>query len=186
MMDCNHTRCGDHGMVRSLGPTRRQFVKLASLGAGASLMLASNPAEAGAADALLLSCMDYRLVDDIVRFMDSKGLTNKYDHVIIAGASAGATAEKFSHWNQTFWTHLQVAIDLHKVHQVIIIDHRDCGAFKIAYGEEHTKDPGIEHAVHAAVLMPLALEIRQKYPTMHVETYLMALDGTVESMGMHT
>jgi hypothetical protein len=170
---------------RPNGISRRRFVKLGSLGAGASLLLSANPAHAGAADALLLSCMDYRLVDDLVRFMDSKGLTDKYDHVILAGGGAGATAEKFSSWNKTFWEHLQVAIDLHKVHKVIVVDHRDCGAYKIAYGEEHTKDPALERAVHAAVLMPLALEIRQKYPDLHVETYLMALDGTVETIGEH-
>lgn len=165
--------------------SRRSFVKLGSLGLGASLLFSPSPARAGAADALLLSCMDYRLVDDLVRFMDSKGLTDKYDHVILAGAAAGATAEKFSSWNKTFWEHLQVAIDLHKVHKVIVVDHRDCGAYKIAYGPEHTKDPALERAVHAAVLLPLALEIRQKYKDLHVETYLMALDGTVEPIGEH-
>lgn len=164
---------------------RRSFIKIASLGLGASILLGTNPAKAGAADALLLSCMDYRLVDDLVRFMDSKGLTDKYDHVIVAGASAGATAEKFSSWNKTFWEHLQVAIDLHKIHKVIVVDHRDCGAYKIAHGEEHTRDPALERAVHAAVLLPLALEIRQKYPDLHVETFLMSLDGTVEPVGEH-
>ena len=179
---CNSVRIG-HPNNQNPSPNRRQFVRLATVGAGASLFLGANPARAGAADALLLSCMDYRLIDDLVRFMDSKGLTDKYDHVILAGASAGATAEKFSSWNQTFWSHLQVAIDLHKVHKVIIVDHRDCGAFKIAYGEEHTKDAALERSVHAAVLLPLSLEIRQKYPKLHVETYLMALDGTVEPIG---
>ena len=78
--------------------------------------------------------MDYRLVDDLVKFMDGKGMTNKYDHVILAGASAGAMHGKFAAWHETFWSHLAVAIDLHKTHKVMIIDRRNCGAYKIALG----------------------------------------------------
>ena len=37
------------------------------------------------AKAMLLSCMDFRLLDDITRFMDSRGYTNNYDQFILAG-----------------------------------------------------------------------------------------------------
>jgi hypothetical protein len=75
---------------------RRNFLRLAALGAGAAVMsLAPRPASAGQTDALLLSCMDYRLVDDITRYMDSRGMANKYDHIILAGASLGAVTGKY-------------------------------------------------------------------------------------------
>ena len=129
-----------------------------------------------------LSRMDYRLVDDLVKFMDGKGMANKYDHVILAGASAGAMHGKFAAWHETFWSHLAVAIDLHKTHKVMIIDRRNCGAYKIALGPDHTKDPAIELSAHAAILMPLAGKIWEKHAHLDVETYLMAIDGTVEGV----
>jgi hypothetical protein len=33
--------------------------------------------------------MDFRLIDDIVRFMDGKGYNNNYDQFILAGGSLG-------------------------------------------------------------------------------------------------
>ncbi len=38
---------------------------------------------------LLLSRMDARLLDDTVSFMDRYNLTNRYDHVVFAGAALG-------------------------------------------------------------------------------------------------
>lgn len=181
MKDCNHFTVADACMDKvHIG--RRDFVKLATLGAGLSLFFGAAPARAGKTDALLLSCIDYRLVDDLVRFMDSKGHTDKYDHFVLAGASAGASHEKFKAWHETFWSHLQVAIDLHKIHKVIVIDHRDCGAYKIAIGPDHAKDPAKELKAHAAILLPFAASIKKKHKQLEVETYLMAVDGTVEEV----
>jgi hypothetical protein len=175
---CNH----DAGLV-DVQPGRRQFLKLATLGAGVTLLFGANPAAAsGGTEALLLSCMDYRLVDDFVKFMDSKGLTNKYDHVVLAGASAGAAHETFKDWHATFWSHLQVAIDLHKIHKVMVIDHRDCGAYKIAIGADHVKDPVVEFGAHAKIITALAGMIKEKHPELAFEAYLMAIDGTVEAV----
>jgi hypothetical protein len=162
---------------------RRRFIRLAALGAGASLFLGKAPAAfAGQAEALLLSCMDYRLADELARYMDTRGLTNRYDHVILAGASAGVMHDKFKDWHGTFWGHLAAAIELHKVHRVIVIDHRDCGAYKMAFGAEHAADPDVELAVHGAVLGKLAQQIKEKHPNMAVETHLMALDGSVTTI----
>lgn len=159
--------------------SRRKFITLAALGGGLTLM-APRAAFSGQADALLLSCMDYRLVDDVVRYMDQRGMTNKYDHVILAGASLGAVADKLADWHKTFWQHLKVAIDLHHVHKVIILDHRDCGAYKLVMGPEHAKDPDTERKAHAEVLGKLRAAVLKEYPNMEVETLLMALDGGVE------
>lgn len=124
--------------------------------------------------------MDYRLTDDIVRYMDGRGMTDKYDHVVLAGASLGALTNKFTEWGKTFRDHLHVAIDLHQIHQVIILDHRDCGAYKTILGEDFAKDPAKETQVHAQYLGRLAADISVLHPDLAVETLLMNLDGSVE------
>ena len=131
-------------------------------------------------EALLLSCMDYRLTDQTARYMAGRGLKDKYDHIILAGAALGALTEKFPAWNQTFWDHVGVASDLHKIRKIIVLDHRDCGAYKVLLGEDFAKDPAKETAIHASHLKRLAKMIQEKYPALGVELLLMALNGKVE------
>jgi hypothetical protein len=90
---------------------------------------------------LAVSCMDLRLLDQIVDFMDQEGLTNRYDQVIFAGASLGALGvpgyeyckspkKNYSGWKNTFLDHLDAAYALHHIKDVVIIEHRDCGAYE--------------------------------------------------------
>ena len=165
---------------------RRQFCRLAALGCGAALFEVARPyrtaSASGAVDALLLSCMDYRLVDDTERYMAGRGLRDKYDHIVLAGASLGALTDKYPDWGRTFWEHLDVAIQLHQVHKVMVVDHRDCGAYKTILGEDLAKDPSRETTVHGTQLKALREQIKKKHAALEVELLLMALDGKVEAV----
>jgi carbonic anhydrase len=165
---------------------RRKFIQLAALGGGASLLAASSflpqAHAAGKTEALLLSCMDFRLMDDIERYMTSRGLRDKYDHIILAGASLGAITDKFPAWNKTFWEHLDIAIKLHNINTVIVLDHRDCGAYKVILGPEHAKDKNIERNTHAEQLNKLKTQIAKKHSNLKIETLLMSLDGKVDTI----
>ena len=154
---------------------------MAVLGAGVSLLARVPWARAaGPTDALLLSCMDYRLVDDVERYMAGRKLRDRYDHVVLAGASLGAVTDRYPAWKQTFWDHLDIAIQLHRIHTVILLDHRDCGAYKVILGAEHAKDPGTEREAHATQLRTLKTQIVARHASLKVEMLLMALDGSVE------
>jgi hypothetical protein len=139
------------------------------------------PAGTGQADALLLSCIDYRLPGKIARYMEGRGLAANYDHVILAGASLGATNTVYPHWGKSFWDHLDLAIKLHSIRRVIILDHRECGSYRVIFGTNLSGDE--EKAQHARELHRLAREIQAAYPQISVETLLMALDGSVETVG---
>src|SRR4029077_12947096 len=117
---------------------------IATLGGGAALVGVVHPRHvlaAGTTDALLLSCMDYRLVSETERYMTDRGMKGKYDHVVLAGASLGAITDKYRAWGTTFREHLDVAIALHQVHKVIVLDHRDCGAYQTILGEDLAGNP---------------------------------------------
>jgi carbonic anhydrase len=124
--------------------------------------------------------MDYRLVDDIVRYMEGRGLTNKYDHAVLAGAALGALQQKKRAWGATFWEHVDVAIQLHSIHKVIVMDHRDCGAYRVFLGEKAVADVASETKVHTAKLRELGKAIRRKHRKIEVELLLMDLQGQVE------
>lgn len=172
--------------IQSSGFTRRNFLQLVVLGGGATLLASMLPAgvanAAGNTDALLLSCMDFRLMDDIERYMSGRGLRKKYDHIVLAGAALGAVTDKYPAWNKTFWDHIGLAVDLHHIHKVIVIDHRDCGAYKVILGEDFARDPTKEKKVHSEKLKELAKLIKKKHPKLEVELLLMSLNGKVESI----
>lgn len=176
--------CLEHALLDQ-AVDRRRFITRLSLGGGALLLSTVAPGLARAAgntEALLLSCMDFRLVDDTERWMATKGLKNKYDHVILAGASLGALNSKFPEWGKTFWGHLDVAIKLHHIKKVMILDHRDCGAYKVILGEDFGKDKQKENDIHARQMKELKARIVKKYPDLGVEMALMALDGKVDEV----
>ncbi|OGP49875.1 MAG: hypothetical protein A2Y79_02735 [Deltaproteobacteria bacterium RBG_13_43_22] len=172
--------------IQSTGLARRKFLQVAVLGGGATLLASMLPAgvsnAAGNTDALLLSCMDFRLMDDIERYMSGRGLRNKYDHIVLAGAALGAVTDKYPAWNRTFWDHVGLAVDLHHIHKVIVMDHRDCGAYKVILGDDFAKDPAKEKKVHSEKLKELAKLIKKQHPKLEVELLLMSLDGKVESI----
>jgi carbonic anhydrase len=177
-----HTDCSCQDMT---GMTRRGFLNKVALGAGVAMFASFAPRvslAAGSTEALLLSCMDYRLIDDIVRYMDGRGMTDKYDHVVLAGASLGVLNDKNTAWGQTFWDHVDVALQLHHIHKIIVMDHRDCGAYKVFLGPDHAKDAATEFESHAAKLRALQAQIKAKFPQLEVELLLMALDGSVASV----
>ena len=174
----------DCGCIQHAAHPRRSFLKLATFGAGAALLSAGLPMPSaragGQAEVLLLSCMDYRLLDDIARYMDGRGLTDKYDHVILAGASLGALVDAKPEWGATFWNHVDVAKDLHHIKKVMIIDHRDCGAYKVFIGPDTAKDRETETRFHTEQLRKLADALAARHSDLSVELLLMSLDGTVE------
>lgn len=77
------------------------------------------------ADVLLLTCMDFRFFLTIAEIM--KGI--KYDHVVLAGAALGVVQDQREWWGKTFFDHLDLAVDLHNVKNVFVMEHRDCGAY---------------------------------------------------------
>lgn len=163
---------------------RREFVKLATLGAGVALFgsfSAKTAWASGAAEAVVLTCMDYRLVDKTVKYLDSLDhMQGEYDHIVLAGASLSVVTDKYPAWAQTFWDHVKIAIDLHHVKEVIVVDHRDCGAYKLVYSKDLAATPKDETEIHTSNLKKIFKVLKEKYPAVEVRLALMALDGSVD------
>ena len=135
----------------------------------------------GPYDAMVLSCIDPRIIDQVHYYMDvTSGLRCKYSQFTIAGAAVGVIAPAFRTWHETFWENLSSSISLHKIRKVIAIDHRDCGAAKIAYGDRSISTPAIETLTHKRVLDEFRHQVSYRNPDLEVVTALMALDGSIE------
>jgi carbonic anhydrase len=94
---------------------------------------------------LLLTCMDYRYPHMIVSTMDASGLRGKYDQLILAGAGLGVNHTEA--WQTTFFDQLRFAIKHHHVRQLMILEHRDCGAYREFLGIT-PDDPAKERQAH--------------------------------------
>ncbi|HEX5321372.1 MAG TPA: carbonic anhydrase [Stellaceae bacterium] len=139
-------------------------------------------AAGGNYEAMLLSCMDPRMQEPVRDYLAKRGLTGKYSQFTFAGAAIGVVAPKFSDWHKTFWDNLAASIQLHNLKSVIAIDHRDCGAAKIAYGDKKVATPDLETEIHRAALAEFREESTKRHPKLAVETMLMALDGSVVTL----
>ncbi len=72
------------------------------------------------------------------------------------------------------------AKQLHAIKKVILVDHRDCGAYKVAFGKDYKGEGAAETAQHKQVMEKLKAEMAKKHPDLQTEFYLMALDGKAE------
>ena len=68
---------------------------------------------AHSANCFAVTCMDFRLVDDSVYFMNSLGLNNNYDQFMLAGSSLGFTQDKYPEWGKTLLEHMFIGESLH-------------------------------------------------------------------------
>ncbi len=82
--------------------------------------------------AMVLSCMDPRFQHLVHNHLKKKKLTGKFSAFTIAGSAVGVTHNKFKQWHKTFYDNLATSIQLHKIEKLIVINHQDCGAAKIA------------------------------------------------------
>jgi len=171
------TCCGD--LLRNRFD-RRRFLHL-SVGAG---LMAAMPTLALAAegnyDAMFVTCIDPRFPEPYFNYMKSRGMVGKYSQFTFAGASIGVVAPAFKNWAPAFWDNLAASMQLHHIPKVIAMNHRDCGAAKIAYGAEKVANRAIETETHKAALMEFKKQVGEKQPSLKVELGLMALDGKVE------
>jgi hypothetical protein len=172
---------------------RRRFLELAGTAGAAALVstginlgVTKVPtlfAAGGNVEALVLSCMDFRLVNEVGFVLNEHGLVNKYDQVILAGATLGVATDKYPAWAETFWNHLDLAIKLHSIKRVIAVDHRDCGAYKLVFNKDYGKLPDEETQIHTKVMTDFRELVKRKQPTVDVELLLMWIDGHVQPIG---
>lgn len=134
------------------------------------------------ADYLVISCMDFRLVDELERFMTARGLRDKYDYLILAGAGLGADNTSYPYWDKTFLDHLKLSMDLHKIKGVIIVDHRNCGLYAKLFGKQIESTRNTETLAHQTQCIKLRHLIHSKYPHLKVECLLMDIDAKVETL----
>ena len=128
--------------------------------------------------AMVLSCMDPRFQHLVYSYLKKKKLTGKYSAFTIAGAAVGVTHNKFKKWHKTFYDNLATSIQLHKIEKLIVINHKDCGAAKIANGKKEFS-PVNEKKIHKESFSKIKRQIKKRFPKLKVELNLISLDSKI-------
>ena len=87
----------------------------------------------------------------------------------------GVTHSKFKKWHQAFLDNLKTSIKLHKIEKLIVINHEDCGAIKLAVNKKNY----IENDIHTNAFLKLEKMINKKFPKIKLEFYIIKLDQKV-------
>ena len=128
--------------------------------------------------AMVLSCMDPRFQHLVYNYLKKKKLIGKYSAFTIAGAAVGVTHSKFKKWHNTFYDKLATSIQLHKIEKLIVVNHKDCGAAKIANGKKKFS-PFNEKKIHKESFSKIKKQIKKRFPKLKVELNFISLNSKI-------
>lgn len=123
------------------------------------------------AKAIVLHCMDYRFIHDLVHFMKEEGLDRQYDDVSAAGATKNIV-DPYDHTDKEFiLRQIELAKKLHGITTVYLINHRDCGGYGKIFNS-----PQEEFDRHVRDLKTAQQIIIERFEGLTVKTILAAVD----------
>jgi carbonic anhydrase len=109
------------------------------------------------ADALIIHCMDFRFQDPFEKFVKKQNFVNGCDHVVLAGGVKD---------KREVDKHIKLAVTLHNIKKVLLVNHRTCGA----YGASLSLNPEKELDTHISDLVSTARRLRKNYPKLKIQT----------------
>lgn len=127
---------------------------------------------------LALSCMDYRLFDKTVELLHHDCDVDGFDYHVLAGGSLGYNQNKYECWHTSYLDHVDLAIKLHDIQTIVVVDHMDCGAYKLLYPELNLQDnPILEKRLHIENIEKFINSMKYMYPQFNYNGYLLDLNG---------
>jgi carbonic anhydrase len=146
--------------------------------AGAALL----PGAAFAADhikAMCVTCIDYRFLNkDAAYVANELDLFRDADILALAGASLSGVSEMFKASVPAFWEQVGIASKLHAIGKVVVLDHRDCGAFNAEFGVPPNREAETEQ--HRKVMAKLAQAFKDRKLDLPLEFWLVPVEGCAE------
>ena len=130
-------------------------------------------------EAMVLSCIDPRFQHKVSSYLRRRKLKGKYSSFTIAGAAVGVTHKNFKKWQKTFIENLETSIQIHKINKLIVINHKDCGAAKLVNGKKQFNEFN-ENKIHEDSFKRLKKILKNKFPKLHYEFYLMNLKSSTK------
>lgn len=131
-------------------------------------------------DTLVITCIDYRFAIANQEFVnETLSLKDNYDHISIPGSIYNLVNPET---RELLFSKFALSVSLHLINRVVIIGHRDCGAYggSASFGSEISEYETLTTDLRNA--MALFIE---KYPTLEVDIFLESLVQEGEQTRVH-
>lgn len=143
---------------------------------------------------LVLSCIDLRLTDNVLNFLQFDNLHNRFDFFTLAGSSILANGIEnslfnrdkvgsFAEWENVFIQHVEVAKDLHGITDVYVFEHQNCGAYE-SFLNTNPQTIEDEITVHQQFASALGERLKKNLK-LNVTTFFINLRGDVKVLSKH-
>ena len=133
----------------------------------------NSPQDHYTADAIIITCYDNRIFNVRKAFVRDHLKLERPDVVEVAGGikniTQGNDAERALMLEQ-----IRIAMTLHHAKRVILMPHRDCGAYG---GSKQFANAEAEYEFHAGEMAKAMEIIKKAFPDIAVEGYLLDFDG---------
>lgn len=165
------------------GIHRRHFLQLLPGVLSLAILASAEPAKAAnTTKALVLSCIDARVLEAQRYFLSLNNLGNQYDLTALAGASLALSGIPHQADAEAFWDQLELSYRLHHIQKVIIFDHQDCSVYADKIDPQLSEDPETEMKVHQQYLSLAYWQIRDRYPDLNIELYYVTVNAEVKNI----
>lgn len=119
--------------------------------------------------ALLIHCMDFRIIKSMREYLSKNNLLGDCDVISVAGGIKSLLSPKNPTDRDFILGQIEVSLNLHKIQKVIISNHTDCGAYKDAGPFDSFKE---ECAFHIEEMSKAKNLILSKFTGLKVEMVL--------------
>jgi len=138
------------------------------------------------ASTLVISCVDFRFQDENAYLLNNVlGLLDDYDNIMLPGGSLAIASNKYQSWQKSIEEITPLLKKLHKIKRIILLDHRDCGAYSLTFGKDHMSNKEKELKLHKEIMFKAKKLIEKNFPDLKVYCMLMGLDGIVENLSLN-
>jgi carbonic anhydrase len=145
------------------------------------------------ANILLVTCIDLRYPGLIHEHMETAAdghFHKRYDQLSLAGAGLAGVVDFPPHpkptWGGTFIEHVALSAKMHDIKAVVVLEHRNCGAYKEFSLLRDGCSPEEERRVHADQIARLDKLLHSHFPEMITDFFLLPQESVCNrTLKMH-
>ncbi|MFH0819122.1 MAG: carbonic anhydrase [Patescibacteria group bacterium] len=128
-------------------------------------------------EALVIACIDFRLIDNTNKWLTDLGLEKKYDFLGVGGASKQLASPDKPEYKELLLENIKISVNLHNISKIYIIHHEDCGAYG---GKKAFENSEKEREFQINEMKKSQEIIKYLYPELEIIKIYEKLDGSME------
>lgn len=128
---------------------------------------------------LVISCSHFSIKEDEFNVLNSLGLKDDYDLIVLPGASLCLGIDGLSNWRNSLIEQIKLLKSVHMVEHIILLDHKNCAAYKNFYKDITLEN---EESVHYTVMANAKKLIENEISGVNVYRLLLNFDGMVQNL----